>query len=186
MVPPVTGPRSGSFAKSKATLAPAANCCGRPRKPSFAREFTPSATGASVGATSASRRESGSQQGSTPANPALIGRAALQHELAASKIPYSVFIIDDFYLVNPEYHAEVIDYLHRLLRDTDLYLKIGTIRHRTRLSKTNGIRYGVKRAPMRFRETLRAWAFSATVFLRLGRGKGGSFRSGQHAEVTSL
>lgn len=71
-------------------------------------------------------------------------KAAIQLELSASGASYAVFIIDDFYLVNPEYHAEVVDYLHRLLRDTDLYLKIGTIRHRTRLSKTNGIRYGVQ------------------------------------------
>ena len=71
-------------------------------------------------------------------------KTVIQQEVSASRAPYAVFIIDDFYLVNPAYHAEVVDYLHRLLRDTDLYLKIGTIRHRTRLSKTNGIRYGVQ------------------------------------------
>lgn len=71
-------------------------------------------------------------------------KEALQDELAASKAPYSVFIIDDFYLINPAHHAEVTDYLHRLLRDTDLYLKISTVHHRTRLSKTDGIRYGVQ------------------------------------------
>jgi hypothetical protein len=71
-------------------------------------------------------------------------KAAVQQEVGRSRSPYAVFIIDDFYLVNPAYHAEVVDYLHRLLRDTDLYLKIGTIRQRTRLSKTDGIRYGVQ------------------------------------------
>jgi energy-coupling factor transporter ATP-binding protein EcfA2 len=71
-------------------------------------------------------------------------KAVIQREVSGSRGPYAVFIIDDFYLVNPEHHAEVVDYLHRLLRDTDLYLKIGTIRHRTRLSKTHGIRYGVQ------------------------------------------
>jgi hypothetical protein len=71
-------------------------------------------------------------------------KVVIQQELSASSPPHAVFIIDDFYLVNPAYHAEVIDYLHRLLRDTDLYLKIGTVRHRTRLSKTDGIRYGVQ------------------------------------------
>jgi hypothetical protein len=71
-------------------------------------------------------------------------KTVLQRELSESRARYAVFIIDDFYLINPAYHAEVVDYLHRLLRDTELYLKIGTIRHRTRLSKTNGIRYGVQ------------------------------------------
>jgi hypothetical protein len=71
-------------------------------------------------------------------------KAVIQEEISESRAPYGVFIIDDFYLVNPEYQAEVVDYLHRLLRDTDLYLKIGTIKHRTRISKTAGIRYGVQ------------------------------------------
>jgi hypothetical protein len=71
-------------------------------------------------------------------------KAVIQEEISHTGAPYGVFIIDDLYLINPEYHAEVVDYLHRLLRDTDLYLKIGTIKHRTRISKTAGIRYGVQ------------------------------------------
>jgi len=71
-------------------------------------------------------------------------KAAIQEALSESDGPFAVYIVDDFYLVNPKYHAEVIDYLHRLLRDTDLYFKIGTIRHRTRLSKTEGLSYGVQ------------------------------------------
>ena len=63
-------------------------------------------------------------------------KAAIQEALSESGARFAVYIVDDFYLVNPKHHAEVIDYLHRLLRDTDLYLKVGTIRHRTRLSKT--------------------------------------------------
>ena len=39
--------------------------------------------------------------------------------------------------IQPEYQPEVIDYLHRLLRDTDLYLKVGTVRHRTQLLRTS-------------------------------------------------
>jgi hypothetical protein len=71
-------------------------------------------------------------------------KEVIQDEISGSRWNYGVFMIDDFYLINPKYHPEVIDYLHRLLRDTDLYLKVGTIRHRTRLSKTEGIRYGVQ------------------------------------------
>jgi hypothetical protein len=42
-------------------------------------------------------------------------------------------IVDDFYLISPRWQPNVIDYLHRLLRGTDLYLKVGTVRHRTQL-----------------------------------------------------
>jgi hypothetical protein len=69
---------------------------------------------------------------------------AIQNALSESEATFGVYIVDDFYLVNPKHHAEVIDYLHRLLRDTDLYFKIGTIRHRTRLSKKAGVSYGVQ------------------------------------------
>jgi hypothetical protein len=46
-------------------------------------------------------------------------KLAIQDDLSAGKYDYGVFIIDDFYLINPEFHPEVIDYLHRLPRDTD-------------------------------------------------------------------
>ena len=71
-------------------------------------------------------------------------KAAIQDALLESGAAFAVYTIDDFYLINPRHHAQVIDYTHRLLRDTDLCLKVGTIRHRTRLSKTVGIRYGVQ------------------------------------------
>ena len=71
-------------------------------------------------------------------------KAALQDALSDSDAPFAVYIVDDFYLINPRHHAEVIDYLHRMLRDTDLYFKVGTIRHRTRLSKREGVSYGVQ------------------------------------------
>jgi hypothetical protein len=51
-------------------------------------------------------------------------KAAIQEALSESGAPFAVYVVDDFYLINPKHHAEVIDYLHRLLRDTDLYLKI--------------------------------------------------------------
>ena len=48
-------------------------------------------------------------------------------------------LIDDFYLVSRQSQPDVIDYLHRLLRDTDVYLKVATIRHRTTLQQTIGV-----------------------------------------------
>jgi hypothetical protein len=71
-------------------------------------------------------------------------KRVLQDELAATDTSHALFIVDDFYLINPIYHPEVLDYLHRLLRDTDLYLKVGTVRHRTRLLRTEPIHMGVQ------------------------------------------
>jgi hypothetical protein len=53
-------------------------------------------------------------------------------------------IVDDFYLIEPSVQPDVVDYLHRLARGTDLYLKIGTVRHRTALSRQNGRTIGVE------------------------------------------
>lgn len=55
-------------------------------------------------------------------------------------------LVDDFYLVPREWQADVIDYLHRLLRDTDVYLKVATIRHRTTLLKNHPQTVGVELA----------------------------------------
>jgi hypothetical protein len=55
-------------------------------------------------------------------------------------------LIDDFYLTPREWHPDVIDYLHRLLRDTELYLKIATIRHRTTLLKNHPHTIGIELA----------------------------------------
>jgi hypothetical protein len=71
-------------------------------------------------------------------------KRVIQDELRASDFNFGAFIVDDFYLINPEYQPEVIDYLHRLLRDTDLYLKVGTVRHRTRLLRTSPLHVGVQ------------------------------------------
>lgn len=55
-------------------------------------------------------------------------------------------LIDDFYLVPRSSQADVVDYLHRLLRDTDVYLKIATIRHRTTLLRNHPQTIGVELA----------------------------------------
>lgn len=72
-------------------------------------------------------------------------KRVVQDEINKAKCDYGIFIIDDFYLINPAYQPEVIDYPHRLLRDTDLYLKVGTVRHRTRLFRPAPLRLVFKR-----------------------------------------
>jgi len=72
-------------------------------------------------------------------------KASLTASLKRSGYSQATILIDDFYLVPLRLQPDVIDYLHRLLRDTPLYLKIGTIRHRTRLStRRNGATIGVE------------------------------------------
>lgn len=53
-------------------------------------------------------------------------------------------LVDDFYLVKRDVQPDVVDYLHRLLRDTNAYLKVGTIRHRTTLRRHEGQTIGVE------------------------------------------
>lgn len=48
---------------------------------------------------------------------------------------HSYLVIDDFYLVNPEIQPDILDYVHRLVRDSSIYLKLATVRHRTTLSR---------------------------------------------------
>lgn len=57
---------------------------------------------------------------------------------------YTCLIVDDFYLLHPESQPDVLDYLHRLVRDTDYYLKIGTVRHRTNLVRNHPQTVGVE------------------------------------------
>ncbi|MBZ5601473.1 MAG: hypothetical protein LAO79_04125 [Acidobacteriia bacterium] len=45
-------------------------------------------------------------------------------------------ILDDFYFVPKSVQPEFIDYFHRLTKDTPLFMKIATIKHRSRLFKT--------------------------------------------------
>jgi len=51
--------------------------------------------------------------------------------------------LDDFYLIHPSVQPDVIDYVHRLLRGTNLYFKVGTVRHRTSLSRKKGQQIGI-------------------------------------------
>ena len=62
----------------------------------------------------------------------------ISEALRGSRFRSGAVIVDDFYLVHRTVQPDVIDYLHRLLRGTDLYLKLGTVRHRTTLMRHAG------------------------------------------------
>jgi hypothetical protein len=71
-------------------------------------------------------------------------KRVLQEAFAASGKASGAVIVDDFYLFHTSTQPDIIDYLHRLLRGTDLYLKIGTVRHRTTLLRQDGQAIGVE------------------------------------------
>lgn len=58
-----------------------------------------------------------------------------------------MLFLDDFYFIARQNQPDVIDYLHRLRKGTNMYLKLGTIRYRTnlyRVSPQNGKIIGVE------------------------------------------
>ena len=72
-------------------------------------------------------------------------KQTLREELDKRKNYSSCFvIIDDYYLIKKEIQPDVIDYLHRLLRGTDFYLKIGTVRHRTKIIRNDQQTIGIE------------------------------------------
>lgn len=71
-------------------------------------------------------------------------KATLRDTLGQSAFERAIVLIDDFYLIPTDRQPDVVDYLHRLARGTSLYVKIGTIRHRTALVRHNGQTVGVE------------------------------------------
>jgi hypothetical protein len=71
-------------------------------------------------------------------------KTALIEELTRSKNDTGYVILDDFYLIKKENQPDVIDYMHRLFRGTDYYLKVGTVRHRTSLIRNEQQTIGVE------------------------------------------
>lgn len=71
-------------------------------------------------------------------------KTALVDELKKSRYNFGFVILDDFYLIQKERQPDVIDYIHRLLRGTDYYLKLGTVRHRTKLIRNDQQTIGVE------------------------------------------
>lgn len=67
----------------------------------------------------------------------------LENELKKLKIESATILLDDFYLIKKTRQPDVIDYLHRLFRGTNYYLKVGTVRHRTDLVRNDGQTIGV-------------------------------------------
>jgi len=69
---------------------------------------------------------------------------SLRQGLDQSEKDKAYVFVDDFYLFPRESHPDILDYLHRLLRDTNYYMKIGTVRHRTRLFRNHPQTIGVE------------------------------------------
>lgn len=67
----------------------------------------------------------------------------LENELKKLKVNSATILLDDFYLIKKTRQPDVIDYLHRLFRGTNYYLKVGTVRHRTDLVRNDGQTIGV-------------------------------------------
>jgi hypothetical protein len=65
-------------------------------------------------------------------------KETLRDAVERSTYDRATFFLDDFYLVHPDVQPDVIDYLHRLVRGTRVYLKVGTVRHRTSLARYDG------------------------------------------------
>lgn len=69
---------------------------------------------------------------------------AIQSSLAPWGKVNVALLVDDFYLFPRDKQPDIIDYLHRLVRDTGVYLKVGTIRHRTSLIRNDNQTIGVE------------------------------------------
>ncbi len=71
-------------------------------------------------------------------------KAAIEKELKKSKYESCFILIDDFYLIKRDKQPDVLDYVHRLVRGTDYYMKIATIRHRTDLIRHDQQTIGIE------------------------------------------
>jgi len=54
-------------------------------------------------------------------------------------------LLDDFYFVNKEDQPKIIDYVHRLCKNSNLYYKLATVKHRSKLyEKSDNKIFGIK------------------------------------------
>jgi len=54
-------------------------------------------------------------------------------------------VLDDFYFVSKAIQPDLLDYFHRITKDTDVFLKVATIKHRSRLyRRSSGTPTGVE------------------------------------------
>ncbi|UTA46421.1 hypothetical protein L1F30_09565 [Simiduia sp. 21SJ11W-1] len=71
-------------------------------------------------------------------------KESLSTSLKNSRYEFSFILLDDFYLIPRSRQPDVIDYLHRLVRGSNFYLKIGTVRHRTTIIRNEENTIGVE------------------------------------------
>lgn len=71
-------------------------------------------------------------------------KKALSEALEKSRYDAAFVLLDDFYLIPRSRQPDVIDYLHRVLRGTNYYLKVGTVRHRTTIIRNSEQTIGVE------------------------------------------
>lgn len=71
-------------------------------------------------------------------------KEALSNSLKESRYESSFILLDDFYLIPRSRQPDVIDYLHRLVRGSNFYLKVGTVRHRTTVIRNEENTIGVE------------------------------------------
>lgn len=71
-------------------------------------------------------------------------KEVLSSSLENSKYDSAFIMLDDFYLIPRSRQPDVIDYLHRLVRGTNFYLKVGTVRHRTTIIRNEENTIGVE------------------------------------------
>lgn len=71
-------------------------------------------------------------------------KESLSNALESSNYDSGFILFDDFYLISRTRQPDVIDYLHRLLRGTNFYLKVGTVRHRTTIIRDSGQTIGIE------------------------------------------
>ena len=63
---------------------------------------------------------------------------SLLDEMLNKSMQNMMLFLDDFYFIEKQYQPDVIDYLHRLSKGANMYLKLGTIKYRTSWYRTSG------------------------------------------------
>ena len=71
-------------------------------------------------------------------------KTSIEQEIQKSKYDACFILLDDFYLIKRDKQPDVLDYIHRLVRGTEYYLKVATIRHRTDLIRHEQQTIGVE------------------------------------------
>ena len=101
---------------------------------------TPIVSAGATGRTSQKQSESTSlsvQQQYTSKKIEFLQRSVLRFKELVSDVAllsnsHGYIVLDDLYHIRTSDQADVIDYFHKVCKDTNIWLKIGTLRHRTR------------------------------------------------------